>query len=240
MELKELLSAVAAYIADDDEEKAEAKAKELAKELRNNDETKPVAVVLRNAGAASKKGEAQKRERELTEELEALKKERDELQGQIDTAASAPNERITALEKERDKYKAKAEEVDRKWKDEQVGRRQDRVGTRVETIIGSLRGEVDDDYAEEVLRPRIAKRLRPQEQGEGIEALEEDGTPMDGDEKAQLQSLRASVLKVVPDKYRLRQMVPGGGAGNRGGQGTVTKEQIEAEKRRTSRTYQAL
>jgi outer membrane murein-binding lipoprotein Lpp len=234
MELHELVAAVAAYVAGD-----EGKAKDVAQAIRRDDSTKAVATVLLNAGAGRKKGEAQQREQELTAQITALQEERDALAAQAEAAASAPNERITALERERDKYKAKAEETDRKWKDEQVGRRQDRVGTRVESVVGQLRGKVEDGYLDEVIRPKLARRLRPQEQGDGVEALEEDGTPYDGDERAQLESVKASLLKTVPEWANLRPgMQPGGGAG-RGGQGSVTREQIMAEKAR-SRTYTTL
>jgi hypothetical protein len=234
MELHELVAAVAAFVAGD-----EGKAKDVAQAIRRDDSTKAVATVLLNAGAGRKKGEAQQREKELTDQITALQEERDALAAQAEAAASAPNERITALERERDKYKAKAEETDRKWKDEQVGRRQDRVGTRVESVVGQLRGKVEDGYLDEVIRPKLARRLRPQEQGDGVEALEEDGTPYDGDERAQLESVKASLLKTVPEWANLRPgMQPGGGAG-RGGQGSVTREQIMAEKAR-SRTYTTL
>jgi hypothetical protein len=235
MELHELVAAVAAFVAGD-----EGKAKDVAQAIRRDDSTKAVATVLLNAGAGRKKGEAQQREKELTDQITALQEERDALAAQAEAAASAPNERITALERERDKYKAKAEETDRKWKDEQVGRRQDRVGTRVESVVGQLRGKVEDGYLDEVIRPKLARRLRPQEQGDGVEALEEDGTPYDGDERAQLESVKASLLKTVPEWANLRPgMQPGGGAG-RGGQGTVTREQIVQEKQRQRGPYTSL
>jgi hypothetical protein len=239
MDLKELLAAVAEYISDDDEDKVEAKAKALAKELRNDAGTKPVATVLRNAGAASKKGEAQTREKELQAEIAKLTEERDDLAGKAEAAASAPNERVAALERERDKYKTQADALKKERDDEKVGRKLDRVTGKRETFVASLIGtEVKPEY-ERVLRADIAERFRPQEQGEGVEVLDEHGDPIEGDERAQLDSLRASILKVVPPDFRLRPgMQPGGGAG-RGGQGTVTREQIMAEKR-ASPTYRAL
>jgi hypothetical protein len=106
--------------------------------------------------------------------------------------------------------------------------------------VGQLRGKVEDGYLDEVIRPKLARRLRPQEQGDGVEALEEDGTPYDGDERAQLESVKASLLKTVPEWANLRPgMQPGGGAG-RGGQGTVTREQIVQEKQRQRGPYTSL
>lgn len=234
MELHELVAAVAAFVAGD-----EGKAKDVAQAIRRDDSTKAVATVLLNAGAGRKKGEAQQREKELADQLAALQEERDTLAAQAEAAAAAPNERVAALERERDKYKGQAETLKKERDDEKVGRRQDRVSTRVESLVGQLRGKVEDGYLDEVIRPKLARRIRPQEQGEGVEGLEEDGTPFDGDEKAQLESVKASLLKTVPEWANLRPgMQPGGGAG-RGGQGTVSKDQIIAEKQR-SRTYTAL
>lgn len=222
MELQELLTAVGEYVAGD-----EAKARDLAQAIRKDDAAKPVATVLLNAGAGKKKGETQQREKELQDQITALTEERDGLIQERDAAQGQPNEKVTAAERERDKAREKAAKLEADLKAEREGRKSDRVSTKAEKVVGKLRGQVDDDYLDEVLTPRIQKRIRPTD--EDVEFLADDETPYDGDDKARAESLAADLLKVVPDKYRLRPMNPGGGGG-RGGQGAVTVEQLQREK----------
>jgi hypothetical protein len=226
MELHELVAAVAAFVAGD-----EGKAKDVAQAIRRDDSTKAVATVLLNAGAGRKKGEAQQREKELADEITKLTEERDDLTAKVEAAASAPNERVAALERERDKYKSQAEKHKAEADAERLARKGDKVTGKAEAFVAAMIGsDVHPDY-QEVLEARVQKRIQPLEDGSGIQVLDEDGTPMDGDEKAQLTSLRASVLKTVPDLMKLRPgMQPGGGAGRGSSGPAVTVEQIQREK----------
>lgn len=233
MALPETLAALVAEVVDEAGEVDDEKVKSAVAAMRGHDSpaVKAIAQRLLDAGAGRGKGEATKRIKALEDERDAAKTKADELAEQI-TAAEAgkgkPTEREAALEKERDKYKAKAAEHEAALKAERDGRKSDRVGTKAEKVIGKLRGQVDDDYLDEVLSPRIQKRLRPTD--EDVEFLADDETPYEGDDKARAEAMAADVLKVVPDKYRLRDLNPGGGVNGRGtATGTVTVEQREQE-----------
>jgi hypothetical protein len=234
MDVGEIFAALSAHVADEAGDTDDEKVKAVVAAMRGHESpaVKAIAQKLLDAGAGRKAGEHGKRIKALETELEEAKGIAAELQEKIDTAEQSkgkPSEKEAALEKERDRWKAKAEKADTELKAERDGRKTDRVGTRALSVVSELKGQVDEDYLAEVLTPRIAKRLRPTD--EDVEFLAEDETPYEGDDKARTQALAADVLKQVPDKYRLRDMRPGGGVDGKGGRGTVTVEQIENEKR---------
>ncbi len=235
MDVGDILAALSVHVADEAGDTDDEKVKAIVATMRSHDSpaVKAIAQRLLDAGAGRKAGEHGKRIKALEVELQESKDAAAELQGQLDgleATKGKPSEKEAVLERERDRWKAKADKADTDLKAERDGRKTDRVGTKALTVVGKLRGQVDDDYLDEVLTPRIQKRLRPTD--EDVEFLAADETPYEGDDKARSEALAADVLKVGPDKYRLRQMQPGGGVNGRGtGNRGVTDQQLDEQLR---------
>lgn len=228
MDIAEILTALTEYVGDD-----KAKAKEVAQSLRSTEGTKPIASVIYNAGAARHKGESGPKITELETQVSTLTEERDDLTQQLEAAKGKPDEQKAEFDRQKKKLEDRATKAETDLKAERDGRKGDRVGHAAGRIAGRLKGMVDDDYLAEVLTPRIQKRVRPTEQNT-IELLAEDETPLDGDSDAVEKALAESILKAVPDKYRLRDMQPGGGVSGGGVVGSgKTLEQVKDEKRRS-------
>lgn len=225
MTLEEILAALAEFVGDD-----EAKVKDVARSLRSTDGTKPIASVIYNAGAASKKGETTTKVKELTDQVTTLTEERNELTQQLEAAKAKPDEHQVEWDRQKKKLEERATKAEGELKLEREGRVGDRVGHVAGRVAGHLKGHVDDEYLSEVLTPKISKRVRPADGGK-IELLGGDETPLDGEGEVLEKALATEMLKAVPDKFRLRNLQAGGGVSG-GGTGTtaVTREQVDTEK----------
>lgn len=229
MELQEILAALTEYVGDD-----KAKAKDVAFKLRNEADLKPIGSLIYNAGAARHKGETGTKLTDLEKQLATLTDEREDLAQQLEAAKGKPNEQLADAEKQRKKLEDRAIKAETDLKAERDGRTTDRVGHIAGRVASHLKGQVDDDYLSEVLTARIKGRVKPSENGK-VELLAEDQTPYDGDGEAVEKELATDVLKAVPDKFRLRNMQPGGGVSGGGGQDQVTREQLIDQQARSGR-----
>ncbi len=233
MALPEVLAAFVAEVSDDAGEIDDEKVKAVVAAMRGHDSpaVKAIAQKLLDAGAGRKAGEHGKRIKALETELQEAKEAAAELQERLDATEQSkgkPSEKEADLEKRLERATKKVTDAEAALKAEKDGRKADRVGSKAQSVVSELKGQVDEDYLAEVLTPRIAKRLRPTD--EDVEFLADDETPYEGDDKARTQALAADVLKAVPDKYRLRDMRPGGGVDGRGGKVAVTVEELTEEK----------
>ncbi len=227
-EVTAAFAVIGTYVGDDAE-----KAKEVAQAMRESEESPGATAVaqrLLTIGAGRKKSETDKT-------VKALEKERDEANAKVqelteqaeahEATKGKPSEKEAELERRLERATKKATDAEAALKAEKDGRKSDRVSTKALGVVNRLNGLVDPDYLEEVLTPRIQKRIRPTD--EDADFLADDETPYEGDDKARSEALAADLLKVVPDKYRLRDMNPGGGANGRGKSAAVTVEQREQE-----------
>jgi hypothetical protein len=234
-----ILASITEYVGDD-----KAKARELADALKKKDEDgNPedpalylVAQRLMTSGASATKNESTKEIKRLTQELaDATKAREDAEQAVADAEATkgkpSANEEMLAgklkrAEKERDDAKALAEQA-----------RLARIGDKVELsrarFRSSLKGQVDE-FGLDALDRRFADRFKPADDGT-VQVLDGEGDPIEAPKgKSPEDVLAEEALAAVPASNRLRPMNGGGGAGGPGGAaGTITVDQIVAEKQQT-------
>jgi alanyl-tRNA synthetase len=233
MALPEILASLAEYVGDD-----KAKAKEVAQALRDRTgdhapTLNQVAQLLINHGAGKGKGEVSERQKKLDAELKAAQERVEELEAELETAKSAPTEQVTAIarkleraEKERDAARSEAAE-------QKTGRIADKVELSRARFRSSLKGQVDE-FGLDALDRRFADRFKPAEDGT-VQILDAEGDPIEPPKgKSPEDVLADEALAAVPASNRLRPMNGGGGAGGPGGAaGTITVDQIVAEKQQT-------
>lgn len=238
MELSEVYSAIAALVSDEEGSLDEEKLKAFVKGLRGHDNAgvKAVAQRLVNTGAKLTKTEKDQRIRELTQEVESLTSERDSLREAAEASKGQPSEREADLDKKLKRAETRLKEVEAERDAERHGRAEDKVALSRSAFLGHLKGRVDD-FGLKAVANEFGARFRPKDDGT-VEVLDDDGIPIEAPKgKTPEQILAEHAYESVPDSNRVRNMNTGGG-GNRGGAGgTVTAEQIAAEKQRT-RDYQ--
>lgn len=227
-EVTAAFAVLAEYVGDDKE-----KAREVALAIRNTENVKPIGAVIYNAGAASKKGETSKTVGTLEAKVTELTEANEELTTQLEAASKKPNEQQAEWDRQKDKLTKRAEKAEGELNVEREGRTGDRVEHVAGRVAGHLKDQVDEDYRKEVLAGRIAKRVRTSENGK-IELLGDDDSPLEGEGEEVEKALAAAMLKAVPDKFRLRNMQPGGGAAG-GGASQPTREQLIEEQARSGK-----
>lgn len=240
MDKSEVYSAIAALVSDDEGALDEERLKEFVKGLRASDNANVQAVTQRllNTGAKLDKTGKDQKIKDLTKEVADLTRERDEAKEAAEAAEASkgqPSEREAELQKKLARAETKLAEVTAERDNERTGRAEDKVALSRSAFLGHLKGRVDE-FGLKAVANEFGARFRPKEDGT-VEVLDDDGVPIEPPKgKTPEQVLAEHAYEQVPDSNRIRNMNTGAGSG-RGGVGTVTADQIIAEKQGT-RDYQ--
>jgi hypothetical protein len=243
VELKEIVTAVADFIGDD-----KAKAKELAKAIRDDAAAKPMAQELINVGSGLKAGELDSKIKKLegelavtTEKLTATETELGEVKGKTPDAKTIEERerqkhepRIAKLTKERDDAVSASKALRR-----QVAR--DKLAAQLRKAEKGVRIDDADDLIISALLTQYEDRLIERDDGTADVLQIGEASAYDGktfDEK--VAALAADIRKKVPEKY----LITGGdngagvggdrGSGGGGGKWSDFRKELETEREKES------
>lgn len=231
MTLDEILVALGAFIGAD-----KAKAQEAAKAMRAHADVQIVAQELVTYGVGKGKKELEPEVTRLTAALTEMTAERDEaVQAHADLQAKTPDvaAQVAALT---EKHKAKLKEKDDAIAAKDTTLKAALVDVRTEQAVARAIAEhrVDPEYAREVLKPKLARRMKPNDDGKVtiLRFGSDDSYDADSDDKA-IDALVADAAKAVPATFILTNADRGGGEGGGKNSGSVkktTKELIEQKR----------
>lgn len=232
MELSELIASINSFVGGD-----KAKAKEVAKALRDN--AKDVSQLLINVGAGQKSGEVGGKVTALEKERDEWKAKAEEVEQEFTEFKAKTPDVATVEARERAKWEPKVKAKDEEVKATKETLRKALGGGTMQKVVAHLVAKlgVDDDYAREVLAARYADRIAVGDDGRiGVLQVGETSEYDAVTEDEKVAALAADIRKTVPPKFVNTNADSGAGVrgGSGGGTGLKTVEQIRKEKQQDS------